>query len=219
MSAVRYQLEFTEEMKGWFAFGTDGFAAGAEQGRRAGCSLMFHLTISTEDVHRFIRDRDHLARASGWVKSDVLGGRLAVGRGDFNLFVDDGPHRKRMLYRLFFEDGAGHPLTLSGFKDIRPNRVSHVWPETTTLYTRVLQGHVDAGGEAGAVLVGSGILRILPQDFARQLTTFRVRGGTRPGRLEALGGFADLFVGQLWHVFGARVRGARAGRLAVRSRS
>lgn len=219
MSAVRYQLEFTEEMKGWFAFGTDSFATGAEQGRTAGCSLMFHLTISTEDVHRFIRDRDHLARASGWVKSDVLGGRVPVDRGDFNLFVDDGPHRKRMLYRLFFEDGAGHPLTLSGFKDISPNRVSHVWPETTTLYTRVLQGHVDAGGEAGAVLVGSGILRILPQDFARQLTTFRVRGGTRRGRLEALGGFADLFVGQLWHVFGARVRGARAGRAAVRSRS
>ena len=31
-----------------------------------------------------------------------------------------------MLYRLFFRDGVGHPLTLSGFKVVRERSGVHV---------------------------------------------------------------------------------------------
>ena len=54
-------------------------------------------------------------------------GLLPVERGVFNLFVaDDVPGRKRMLYRLFFRNGVGHPLTLSGFKVVRERSGVHV---------------------------------------------------------------------------------------------
>jgi cholesterol oxidase len=95
-----------------------------------------------------------------------------------------------MLYRLFFRDGAGHPLTLSGYKLIEDNAGFDVWRDTTTLFTRVLRGHVDEPGEAGAEIVASGVLRIRIRDFARQLTTFR-------GKLGALLKFMTIFLGQL----------------------
>jgi len=41
-----------------------------------------------------------------------------VERGVFNLFVDEGPADRHMLYRLWFADSVGHPLTLAGFKDM-----------------------------------------------------------------------------------------------------
>jgi cholesterol oxidase len=205
-----YSLRFTEEMKGWFSFQAASYSSGAEAGREAGSSLMFHLTIETEDVDRFVADRDHVARAWGWVQSDVLGGRLPVERGVFNLFTDAGPGSKRMLYRLYFEDGVGHPLTLTGYKDVHGGSPADVWPETSTLYVSLLRGHVDASAEAQAANVGAGILWIRPLDFARQLTTFRVHGPSLTGSASRLAGFVRLFAGQLWSVFFLPARRLRA---------
>ncbi len=201
----RYHLEFTEEMKGYVGFGADDFAAGSEAGQAAGWSIMFHLTISTDDVYAFISDRDHVGSAHGWVGCDALGGRRPVDRGVFNLFVDageyDGRPRKHMLYRLWFEDDLGRPLTLTGFKDIREGSPTDVWPDTSTLYTRLLQGHVEPEGDDAAPIVASGIIHILPLDFVRQCTTFRVSGPGLAGRLQAFAAFGKLFMGQLWAVF------------------
>jgi cholesterol oxidase len=165
--------------------------------------LMFHLTIRTDDARRFIADRDHVAAADGWIGCDTLGGRLPVERGVFNLFVDDGPDgtRKRMLYRLWFADSVGHPLTLAGFKDIHHAGLTKVWPATSTLYTRIESGHVEADADGTAPLIGAGVLHILKRDFAKQLTTFRVQGGDLGGRLSAFAAFGELFAGQLWQVF------------------
>ena len=130
--------------------------------------------------------RDICAAAEGYVQSEVLGGRLPVQSGAFNLFVDEGAHTRHMLYRLYFADANGHPLTLAGYKNVRPGPITKVWPETSTLYIRILSGHVpvDDGGESSRDgIVGSGVLHILPLDFAQQLTTFRVHGPTRMGEL------------------------------------
>jgi cholesterol oxidase len=198
---IQFDLEFTEEMKGWFGFGETEFHQGYIRGRDQGNALMVHLTIETEDVYRFIRDRDHLASARGWVQADVLGGRSPIEDATFNLFVDDGPKRRRMLYRLFFFDGVGHPLTLSGFKDVNVGPITDAWAETSTLYTSLRSGHVNAADERSAPLVGAGILHILPLDFARQLTTFRVYGPGFVARLVALAAFGEFFAAQLWRVF------------------
>jgi cholesterol oxidase len=197
----RYDLRFTEEMRGWFSYGEREFQRGRDRGRAEGSALMFHLTISVADVDRFIDDADHTAEASGWIESDALGGRLPVDRGIFNLFVTHGPRGRRMLYRLFFEDAVGHPLTLSGFKEISGGTAADVWPETSTLYVRVLQGHVEGADEQAATVVGSGILRIPPLAFLRQLTTFRVQGPDLSGRARALVDFVRLFAGQLVALF------------------
>ena len=204
-------VRFTEEMKGHVSFGERDHERGAQEGRESGTRLMFHLTIEVPDLDRFAADDRREAGAAGWVGCEALGGRLPVERGAFNLFVDGHePGSKRMLYRLFFRDGAGHPLTLTGFKVVRERSGGHVWRDTSTLYTRVLRGHLEEGDEPGAEVVASGILRLRPWDFARQLATFRAGATTRAGRVAALGRFDALFLGQLWQVYGRSVvRGLR----------
>lgn len=195
-------LDFTEEMKGWVSFGEPDFHRGAEQGEREGTFLMFHLTITAPDVERFVDDPMHEGTAVGWVECEALGGRLPVEKGIFNLFVDSAdPARTNMLYRLFFADADGKPLTLTGFKDVKDDPGFDVWKDTSTLYTRVLRGHVAAGEDDGAEIVASGIITIYMVDFARQLTTFRVHGGSAAERLAALGAFGRLFMGKLWDLY------------------
>ena len=63
----------------------------------------------------------------------------------FNLFVDVEPGVKHMLYRLCFYDGVGHPLTMIGYKVVENDAGFDVWKDTTTLFTRVLRGHVAEG--------------------------------------------------------------------------
>ena len=120
-------------------------------------ALKFHLTIAVDDIARFGSDPSRQAGAFGWVESDALGGRLPVEHGVFNLFVDTEPGVKHMLYRLFFRDGVGHPLTMSGFKLVRDDAGFDVWRDTTTLFTRVYRGHVSAAEEESAELVASGV--------------------------------------------------------------
>ncbi|MGH2839210.1 MAG: GMC oxidoreductase [Solirubrobacteraceae bacterium] len=195
-------VEFTEKMKGFVTFGEDDFDKGFRRGKRAKTRCMFHLTITMDDVERFIADRQHPGSAEGYVECDALGGRLPVEQGFFNLFVDadeDGEERKLMLYRLFLADGEGHPITLDGYKDVHNDPGIDIWDDTSTLFTRILKGHVHPDGDEDAEVVASGILNILPQDFAVQLTTFRVHPAHR---VDAIGRFGAMFAGNLWEVFG-----------------
>jgi cholesterol oxidase len=197
-------LAFTEEMKGYVSFGESDFDRGFRAGKDAGTAFMFHLTIATEDIDRFIADAQHTAGVEGWIESEAFGGKQAVEEGVFNLFVEQSPGYKRMLYRLQFADGEQHPLTMTGFKEVRHEHGLDVWSETTTLFTRVLEGHVAPEQDAGAPVVASGILHIHPLDFARQLTTFR----TDPAhRVDAIGRFGALFASELWNVYGPEGRG------------
>ncbi|MEA2273070.1 MAG: cholesterol oxidase [Solirubrobacteraceae bacterium] len=202
-------VSFTEEMKGFVAFGEDDFDRGFRAGRESKTALMFHLTITAEDIERFVADRDHFATAEGYVESDALGGRLPVTRGDCNLFVDQHKDRpsKRMLYRLHFADGTGRPLTLTGFKVVEDDPGFDAWRDTTTLFTRVLEGHVEPTDDGTAEVVATGIIHIHVRDFAKQLTTFRVHPAAR---VDALGRFGALFAGDLWDVYGPHA-GAAAG--------
>jgi cholesterol oxidase len=190
-------VRFTEEMLGHVTFNEEDHARGALPDRPGAGALKFHLTIEIDDMDRFASDPTRRGTASGWIRSDVLGGKLPVERGVFNLFVDQEDGSKRMLYRLWFHDRAGHPLTLSGYKLVRDDPGFDVWKDTTTLFTRVLRGHVEAEEEADAELVASGVLRIRMRDFARQLTTFRSRGPGPVAGLGALARFGVIFMGQL----------------------
>ncbi len=211
-------VRFTEEMKGHVSFGESDHGRGAREGRESNTRLTFHLDIEVEDLDRFAVDDRREAGAEGWVRCEALGGRLPVERGAFNLFVDDEPGRKRMLYRLFFRDGVGHPLTLTGFKLVRGRPGGHVWRDTSTLYVRVLRGHVEEGDEPGAEVAASGVLRLRPWDFARQLATFRAGAPSPAARVAAVGRFDALFLGQLWQVYGRAFAGVRDVPAGVRRR-
>lgn len=207
-------VQFTEEMLGHVTFGESDFARGAAPERDGAGALKFHLTIVVDDIERFGTDPTRRAGAHGYLDCDALGGRLPVEHGVFNLFVDTEPGVKRMLYRLHFRDGAGHPLTLSGFKLVKDDAGFDVWKDTTTLFTRVLRGHVDEHQEPSAEIVASGVLRIRMRDFARQLTTFRAGGPDAGAKLGALAKFGTIFLGQLAEAYlrkGRRANGATQG--------
>jgi cholesterol oxidase len=205
-------IEFTEEMKGFVTFGEMDFQRGREQGEKNNSTLMFHLRIMLEDVTRFIADPEHAGRADGYIRCPQLGARdCTVENGIFNLFVPGSDaNRKLMLYRLFSNDEKGQPFTLSGFKDIADDSnpdIDEIWKDTSTLFTRLLRGHVSAGEEkAGAEVLASGIINILKLDFVEQLTTFKTSGGTHEERIRAQIGFGRLFLGSLWDVYGSKFK-------------
>jgi cholesterol oxidase len=202
-------VSFTEEMKGFVALDETDPVTGAALGRQLGQRLMFHLTITADDVERFVVDPRHLGSATGWVESDVLGGRLPVQRGWFNLFTrEGGPDSRRMLYRLHFADAAGNPLTLVGHKDVHDDPGADVWRDTSTLYVTLHAGHLPPAAPDApehAPVVAAGVITIHLPDFLRQLTTFRTEG-TRPAY--AMEEFGRLFLGQLWEVYGPALAGS-----------
>ena len=205
MTSVR----FTEEMLGHVTFGESDFARGAQPQRDGSAAFMFHLTIEVQDIDAFAHDPLRPATAVGYVKCDALGGRLPVEQGWFNLFVDVAPGVKHMLYRLWFRDGVGHPLTMTGFKLVSNDAGFDVWKDTTTLFTRVLRGHVAEGDDELADLVASGIIRIRVRDFAKQLTTFRSTAPSAGAGAVALGKFGAIFMQQLAQAYlrkGSRAR-------------
>lgn len=195
------ELRFTEEMKGFVAFGETAPEVGFRRGQEQGTDLMFHLTIDVQGVNRFVTRPDHQATARGWVQGAAVDGRQPVRDGVFNLFVDEGDPRVRyMRYRLHL--GGERPLTLFGEKTIRDDPGWDVWADTTTLVTRLVPGHLDWGDEAETI--ASGLLRIPVTSFLRQLTTFRTEGPTAADRAAALARFGRLFLGNLWDVYHAQ---------------
>jgi cholesterol oxidase len=200
-------------MLGHVTFGESDFARGAQTGRDGSEFLKFHLTIEVADMERFSTDPMRQAGAVGYLQCDALGGRLPVEKGVFNLFVDSGPGVKRMLYRLWFRDGVGHPLTMTGYKLVENDAGFDLWKDTTTLFTKVLKGHVEESADSTAELVASGILRIRVQDFAKQMTTVRAGGSGGIGaKLGGLIKFGVIFVGQLAEIY--LRKGRRNGQVA-----
>lgn len=192
-------LRFSEVMSGHAGLG----AASYEDGARAADEVRIEATIAIDDVDRFIADPAHMAMVRGRVALPALGPPAPIERGWFELFPDAESGVGRMLYRLWFRDAGGNPLTLRGFKRIENDHGLEAWRDTTTLYVRVLSGHV--GGREDlvspadeAATLALGIARITLPGFVRQLTTFRSTGG---GRLEEVGAilrFGAMFAGQLW---------------------
>lgn len=200
-------VEFTEQMKGWVTLGETDPLEGWRSARALGHRLMFELTITAPDMDEFLSDGDHEGTATGFVRSDLLGGQLPVERGWFNLFVaprEGGERRREMRYRLWIRDAGGAPVTLYGFKTVRNDPGLDIWTDTSTLHVTLLRGHVPPSGTAP--VLGAGVLRILPLDFARQLTTFRAHG---EDPVRALGQFGSFFGSALWNIYGPAARRAR----------
>ena len=189
-------LRFTETMRGTVEFGSMGTRE----------DLAVDFTVGIGGLYRFLIDQRHSAKLTGWVKSEALGGKLPVESGAFNLFVPGADSRlRKMLYRVFFRDAAGHPLTLVGEKRVPqelPGR--HPWRDTTTLFTRVLRGRIEEDGDADAEIAASGVIYMRPAAFARQLLSFRAWGS---GPARALAGpgliarFGAFFFGTLARIY------------------
>jgi hypothetical protein len=190
-------VRFTEQLTGWLSFSETDFNQALLAGRRDGTRARMRLTIEIDDLDRFVAGPRHAAGARGWVDFDELGGRLTTAGAEFELFGAEPDERHaRMRYRLLLRDPAGRPLTLYGFKALEDDPNYDSWRDVTTLFTRVLAGH----GEAGEVLA-TGILRLSARGFLRQLMTFRGTGGRLPARVAAVLRFQAFFLRGLWRAY------------------
>jgi triacylglycerol lipase/cholesterol oxidase len=209
MAADLVSVQFTEDMKGYVGLGeTADYQKGFDAGKAASNFFWFHLTIKVPDIQFFVRDPEKSGTAEGWIQCEQFGGRRPVERGFFNCFVDVGApqaNTRNMRYRLFFRDAASKPLTLSGHKVVIDDGMHNIWRDTSTLYSKVFEGHVEMAAEATAPVVATGILHIEPLDFAKQMTTFTSSGATFEAREQAMATFGRQFLGTLWDVYKPRV--------------
>jgi cholesterol oxidase len=196
-------LAFTETMKGYGVKGwqpPDDYAGAEKAGKHASTVMDFTLTINTPDLDAFLADPSGTAIANGVARVDGFTGPAGapVANGVFNLFVEGGDsNQRKMLYALPFTGLDGKPYLLDGFKDVQDNGRFDVWGATSTLYTVIRAGSTRTG-----VVVATGILHILMQDFMHQLTTFTVSGTNNPAqKTDALARFGKRFFGTLWDVF------------------
>lgn len=196
-------IVFGERMSGWISFDELSYNQALVAGRRRGNSCMQQLTITIDDIERFVDDPSHRARAEGVVWCDHLGGELRAERGWFNLFVTHGSTlRRRMLYRLFLRDGDGRALTLSGFKDVEHGPNLDGWGDTSRLLIRILSGHHEDEPEGEEATVATGILHIGKLGFARMLASMHRSAGV--GGLSSVARFDRFFVRTLSELYGHR---------------
>ena len=203
ISARRIGLQFTETMRGHFALGAEkDFAGAAEQGKRERSTLEFTLTVTTDDLDEMLRNPQHRARIHGTVTAPALSPEaMSVTHGTFELLTKDpgDPRARRMTYGLPLSAADGTRLYLHGYKLVRDDYAGlDIWSDTTTLYITVHEGT-----DASAAVVGRGVLRILPRDFATQMLTFKItNAGSIARRLKAAADFGRFFAGSLYDTYG-----------------
>lgn len=195
-------VQFTESMKGFMSKVDDGdFQAGFDRGKQGDSPFEFVLTVLADDLDMLLNTKEHEAAMVGTVKAPMLSKKpLSVTEGRFNLFVDtdDNPVTKKMLYNMVMSTDEGRRYRFFGYKTIRQDPGFDLWSDTTTLYITVYDGESE-----DAPVVANGILKIIPDDFARQMTTMHPNGnqGVVEGFM-AVAKFGKAFAGDLLEAYG-----------------
>jgi|SRR5580658_2817204 cholesterol oxidase len=195
-------IQFTEKMAGFFSTKVkDDYEKAAAQGEADGSALAFILTIASDDLDTMLSNPQHEARTAGTITANALSPNpLAVTGGLFNLFFVDPAHvdTRNMRYRMQVTTEEGNTYFFDGFKVINDSSVLNAWKQNTTLYVTLYDGR-----DANAAVLGKGILRISPEDFARQMTTMKaVNAATLADRVKAVARFGEFFAGVLWQHYG-----------------
>ncbi len=204
ITARRVGIEFTETMRGFVALGNDvvaDYRAAAKTGEAEGSPLDFTATITTDDLNEMLRNPRHQAYLHGTVTARALSPRpIRVTHGTFELLTQDpdDARARRMTYRMPMTTEGGHHFFLHGFKHVRDDKGLDLWPDTSTLFVTLHEGLDDKGP-----VVGRGVLRILPKDFATQMRTFKItNAGSLVRRLKAAADFGRFFAGALYDTYG-----------------
>jgi cholesterol oxidase len=204
---VTIGVQFTETMRGFFSAKVkDDYERAASQGDMDGTSFEFTLTITSDNLEEMLLNSAHSARMVGTVKAPSLSAEpLDVTDGEFNLFVEnpDQVETRNMRYRMKMTAEEGRSYYFEGFKVIRDDSVFNIWRDTTTLFITIHEG-----ASPDSPVLGKGILKISPADFATQLTTMKITGAPGVGeRLKAASKFGMFFAGTLFDTYGGITKG------------
>ncbi|MEN8167218.1 MAG: GMC family oxidoreductase N-terminal domain-containing protein [Pseudomonadota bacterium] len=201
-------IRFSETMRGYFSKGAQPgedlqtYRDADARGRTSASAMDFTLTIFSHDLETLLNSDNHPARINGTVQCAALSAQpMSVSGGLFNLFerMPSPPDTRQMIYRMRLSSVEGSHYFFKGYKLIKDDPdVLEIWPDTSTLYVTVHAGEDDSGE-----LVGKGVLRILPADFAVQMTTMEVTNATSTEeRLKAMARFGKFFAGVLYESYG-----------------
>ncbi len=201
MASPKIGVTFRETMAGSFALGESDPQAGRRKGESDGHELKVRLAIDVRDLDRFRDDPEHAGTLHGELDFTPFGERIPVWRGVFNLFSPaDDLKLKLMVYEMAFEH-EGQPYYLAGRKEIRDDPGFDLWQDTTTLFTRLHQGH-----DASAPVVGAGVLSLSVDDLVRLLTNFYATNARSAAqKAGAVRQFGSLFLGELWDTYAKHV--------------
>jgi hypothetical protein len=211
-------VRWTETFRGWLAFGERDFNQATLPEHREATTA--RLSVRIPDLGPFLAEQADggvltpPARAAdvtdGSIDCDALfGGPLRVIGGLFRAFVTatdleprDALHQ-RMRYVLELAGPGGDSYRLEGFKLIENDPGYDSWSDATTLFVRIHRaGATDA--------LASGILRIGPLAFLRELASFRGTGGPLPRRIAAVARYQRFFAANLARAYaGGPVSGSR----------
>ena len=200
-SPIPIGLQFTETMRGFFSTKiADNYQRAAQQGQQDGSRFEFTLTVVSDDLEQMLTAQDHKARMFGSVTVPVLGAEpLTVTDGEFNLFIVDPEqvNTRQMRYRIKMTAQNGKVYYLDGFKLVHDDPGIDIWADTTTLYITMYDGD-----SANSPVLGKGILKILPVDFIKQMTTLKITNASNLAqRLHALDRFSRFFAGTLAKIY------------------
>lgn len=195
-------IQFTEKMAGFFSTAVkDDFQKAADRGRADTSRLEFVLTISSDNLDEMLKNPDHQAKMSGTVVAPALSAQpMEVSDAVFNLFVrnPDSPDTRNMRYQMKLNSEEGRTYFFDGVKIITDSHLTSAWPQTTTLYITVFDGP-----GASSPVLGKGILKITPSDFARQMRTLTVlNANSLKERIEGMARFGKFFAGVLYESYG-----------------
>jgi len=161
---------------------------------------MFTLTIQTDDITKFSSDPAHKGYMAGTVIAPALSAQpLSISNGLFNLFVvdDADPACKKMKYQMQLHSYDGKGYFFYGYKSVQDDAGFDLWKDTTVLYITVYEGN-NASGE----VVGKGILKIIPMDFATQMATVKaLHSSNTLEALQAIKTFSTFFGSNLINTY------------------
>ena len=208
-------VTWRETFRGSLAFGQTDFnqATRPEHGTPATAGV----TVSIPDLDAFlsaqsdggIRARPAIPAdvTAGYIRCDAFGGELTVRKGTFRAFVPAGRQEPRdalhlrMRYELTLEGPGGRVYALHGFKLLENDPGYDSWSDSTTLFVTI---------RSDRETVATGILRISPLAFMRELCTFRGTGGSRRHRWSAVARYQRYFLTSVARTYlGPPVSGAR----------
>lgn len=195
-------LQFDEIMKGYFSTEVkDDYEQAAQRGKEDDSPFEFAVTILSDDLDQMLKDQHHEANIEGSATAPRLSAHpLTVTEGRFNLFSAD-PDRvstREMRYRMKLTSQEGEVWYFDGFKVIHNDPGFDMWSDTTTLYITIHNG-----GDTDSPVLGKGVLKIMPADFLRLMTTLRVNNAQNIAqRLATTVKFGRFFAGALFQTYG-----------------
>jgi len=186
-------VQFTETMRGFFSKDEkEDFEKGYESGQQHCSPFMFTLTIQTDGTDTFASDPEHKGFMAGTVIASTLSDKpLTISNGLFNLFVrdEDNPDHRKMKYNMQLNTYDGRQYYFYGYKKVEDDKGFDLWKDTTVLYVTVYDGKDNT-----APVLGKGILKIVPMDFATQMTTMKALNTTSlMDSIKALTAFSSFF--------------------------